>query len=156
MKAPDPAPHGGAAHATIRRCGPRDREAVLEVWDEASRIAHAFLPEDFFAREREAIRSAYLPKAETWVLEDGGRVAGFISLLDDFVGGLFVRPGLQGRGIGRRLLDHARATRPRLEVEVFEANATGRAFYEAYGFAVVDARQHRETGHTLLRMRLGG
>ena len=47
---------------------------------------------------------------------------------------VFVAPGSQRRGGGRVLMDHVRASRDYLEVEVFEANEIGRAFYDAYGF----------------------
>ena len=41
-----------------------------------------------------------------------------------------------------------------LDVEVFEANPGGRAFYTAYGFEPVGRRIHQATGQPLLRLRL--
>lgn len=57
-------------------------------------------------------------------------------------------------GIGRALIDRARALRGDLEVELFKANAVGRAFYEKYGFEQVHERVHEPTGFELLRLRL--
>lgn len=36
---------------------------------------------------------------------------------------------------------------------MFEANAIGRSFYEAYGFEPVDRRINEETGYPELRLR---
>jgi ribosomal protein S18 acetylase RimI-like enzyme len=51
-------------------------------------------------------------------------------------------------------MDHARRSRPYLELGVFEANEIGRRFYDAYGFEVVERVMNREAGFPELRMRL--
>ena len=81
-------------------------------------------------------------------------MVGFIALIGNEVGAIFVSPRRQGHGVGRALMDHARASRDHLDVEVFEANEIGRAFYDAYGFEVIGERVHEETGHLVLRLRL--
>lgn len=131
-----------------------DRDAVLDVWYRASARAHSFLPEDFFDAERRQIAEDWLPTAETTVYELEGSVVGFLSLVGNEVGGLFVDPEHQGRGIGRTLMDGARDSRPFLELDVFEANAAARGFYEAYGFVYVDRHTNEATGHNELRLRL--
>lgn len=129
---------------------------MLDVWEGASALAYPFLPDDFLAAEHDRIASVYLPAAETWVRlsEDGGRdrVVGFVSLFGDEIGGLFVLPEFTRRGIGRALVDCARSIRETLEVEVFAANAIGRAFYARYGFVLIDAGVHEETGFEVLRL----
>lgn len=107
-----------------------------------------------FERERRDIAEKYLPVAETYVYERDGVVVGFISLLGNEVGGLFVTPKCHGQGIGRALMDWARGTRDHLELDVFEANEIGRAFYEAYGFGIVGERFDEITGQSVLRLRL--
>lgn len=139
----------------IRQYQHHDLDQLLAAWEAAARVAHDFLDEAFFEAERERIRSVYLPASETWVWHENGRVIGFISLLGQEVGGLFVDPGAQRRGVGRALMDHARSLRGTLELDVFERNAIGRAFYARYGFEEIGKGVHAETGETELRLRIG-
>ncbi len=138
----------------IRKYSPEDFSELLDVWDEAARLAHPFWTPAHFEQERRDISQEFLPTAETWVFESEGRVVGFISMLGNEVGGLFVAPGLHRKGIGRALMDHTRASREYLELDVFEANDIGRAFYDAYGFKFVGERLEEETGFRILRLQL--
>ncbi len=138
----------------IRPYASSDLQQLLDVWYRASLIAHSFLPEEFFETEREAIELRWLSLAETVVHELDGRVVGFLSLIGNEVGAIFVDPEYQGRGIGRALMDWARDARPFLELSVFEANAMGRRFYDTYGFRLVESAVHEETGQPELRLRL--
>jgi putative acetyltransferase len=81
-------------------------------------------------------------------------VVGFISLIDTEVGAVFVDLDYQGRGIGRALMDHARASRTFFELDVFEANRSGRGFYRACGFRLVDRHVNDKAGQVELRLRL--
>ena len=74
-------------------------------------IGHPFLDERFFRQERNKIGEVYLPNAETWVFEEDGAVIGFVALIGNEVGGLFVASQYHGRGIGRALMDHAKSTK---------------------------------------------
>ena len=138
----------------IRPYKDTDLSDLLEAWYSASLLAHSFLDETFFERERNNIREIYLPKAETWVFEQEGVVVGFVALIGNEVGGLFVHADYHGRGIGRALMDHVRSIRNVLELVVFEDNKVGRAFYEKYGFRQVGEEVHEETGFMQLRLRL--
>jgi putative acetyltransferase len=138
----------------IRKYQPDDCEEVLRVWAAASALAHPFLGERFLEQERRDIRNVYLPSSETWVWEADGRIVGFISLLGNEVGAVFVDPRYQRSGIGWALMDHARALRGELEVEVFEDNSVGRSFYAKYGFQPILQKLHRPTGFRLMRLRL--
>jgi putative acetyltransferase len=87
-------------------------------------------------------------------LREGATIVGFIALVGNQVGGLFVDPAFQGEGIGRLLVDHARSLHAELELEVFAKNTGARRFYERYGFRRIDELIHEETGHPVVRMRL--
>ena len=143
------------ALAMIRAFGEEDLEELLDVWYRASLIAHSFLSQEFLTVERREIADVWLPMAETMVYEADGRVVGFLALIGNEVGAVFVDPDYQGRGIGRSLMDRARESSPFLELDVFEANAAGRGFYDAYGFELVDRHIHEASGQPELRLRLG-
>lgn len=138
----------------IRPYAPDDLDRVLDVWYRASLVGHSFLTEEFLAAEREEIADRWMPLADTFVYELDGSIVGFVSLVGNEVGAIFVDPDHHGRGIGRALMDEARARRPYLELAVFEANEIGRRFYDAYGFRFVERHLHEPTGQTELRLRL--
>lgn len=137
----------------IRRYVAADSDAIVDVWAAASRIATPFLSERFIQEESDTIREIWLHKAETWVFENDGRIVGFISLIDNEVGAIFVDPDAQGRGIGRKLMDHAASLHDELFLDVFEENLIGRRFYERYGFCVDHRHIHEHTGHAQLQLR---
>lgn len=138
----------------IRQYQPADCEGVLRVWAQASALAHPFLSEDFLARERHNIPNIYLPQAETWVWVADEQVVGFISLLGNEVGAIFVAPQFHRSGIGRALMERAQALRGDLEVEVFTSNLLGRAFYAKLGFELMHQKVHDQTGCEVMRLRL--
>ncbi len=131
-----------------------DTEAIIDVWYQASIRAHDFVPAEFWEAEVENIRNTYLPLAQTWVYESDGKVVGFISLLDDHIGGLFVHPEQQGKGVGTELIQFARELRGWLSLLVFKENARSRAFYEKCGFSAKEESLHEPTGCVQVRMEL--
>lgn len=140
----------------IRKYQLEDCDRVLSVWAAASALAHPFLSQSFLEQERQEIQHVHLPQAETWVWEADGYVASFISLLGNEVGAIFVDPRFQRAGIGWALMDHARALRGELEVEVFRDNLIGRSFYARYGFEPMGQGVQEPTGLPIVRLRLAG
>jgi putative acetyltransferase len=138
----------------IRKYEPADLEELLTAWETANAVAHPFLSADFQASERDNIINLYLPNTETWVWEADGRVVGFIALLGNEVGGLFINSAFQRQGIGAALVDHACTLREELEVDVFKKNVIGRAFYEKYGFVPISESVHEASGFETMRLKL--
>ena len=138
----------------IRPYADGDVDELLGVWYQASLLAHPFLTADFLEAERGRIADRWLSIAATTVYVSDGRVVGFLSLIGNFVGAIFVDPDHHGQGIGRALMDGARDAHPVLELDVFEANAVGRRFYDAYGFEFVDRHMNTAAGQPELRLRL--
>ncbi len=136
----------------IREYKEQDLNILLEVWYAASQVGHPFLDEAFFEKERQDIAALYLPNSETWVYQQNGAVVGFIALVENEVGAIFVDPPLHGQGIGRALMDQAKHLKGDLEVEVFKKNQIGRKFYQQYGFRQINEYFHEETGHMMLRL----
>ena len=138
---------------TIRQYADNDLEDLLASWESASRLAHPFLEEDFLATERHNIPNLYLPNADTWVADLDGKVVGFIALLGNEVGAIFLDPNHHGKGIGKSLMDKAQEIHGILEVDVFEKNLIGRKFYELYGFESLSESIHSPTKQKVLRLK---
>jgi putative acetyltransferase len=138
---------------TIRQYNPSDLSAVLDSWEVATRLAHPFMTEDFIAQERKNTAEIYLPNTDTWVAEIDANVKGFIALMGNEVGALFLQPSLHGLGIGRLLMDKARELHGDLEVDVFKENTTGRRFYSKYGFKYFQETLHEPTGQKVIRLK---
>ncbi|MBK1663299.1 GNAT family N-acetyltransferase [Rhodospirillum rubrum] len=126
--------------------GAVDLPRLSTIWFEASLQAHAFIGEKRLREQRRLIEEIYLPKAETWVACSGGSAVGFISLLDTFIGGLFVAPDQQGRGIGKALVAHALARTGELRLEVYTANQQAVSFYTSLGFKELSRRAEDDEG----------
>lgn len=141
-------------NVTIRPYHPGDISDVMEAWKQANALAHPFLSEEYTAQVEREVRELYIPKAETYVLQEGSRVVGFVALLGNDIGGLFVEPAKHGKGYGRALVDHAVAIKGPLKVEVFRDNDIGRAFYERYGFLLVAAALHEPSGQIVHAMAM--
>lgn len=116
-----------------------DRDTVMDVWFRASRVGHPFLSENELRQDAEIVRDRYLPSAQMYIYEENGRILGFIGLLDNFIGGLFVDPEVMRHGIGRQLVEYARKIKGPLHVEVYAQNPAIR-FYENCGFEETDRR----------------
>ncbi len=138
----------------VRKYEEKDLNDVLSTWENASKIAHPFLTSEFMEGERYNLPNIYLPNAETWVVEQNGQVIGFIALIGNEIGGLFVQPKFHGTGAGRVLMDKAYELHDDLEVEVFKANALGRKFYSNYNLELLSEKVHEKTGNELLRLKL--
>ncbi|MDN5202087.1 N-acetyltransferase [Fulvivirgaceae bacterium BMA10] len=138
----------------IRKYKETDIEALLDVWYKATVVAHPFLGNAFLQKEKKKIREVYIPITETWVFQNEDGLDGFISMMGNEVGAIFVRPEKHGQGIGRKLMDFVHQFHKTLEVEVFKDNKIGRTFYDKYGFKIIKESIHEETQQDLLRMRL--
>ena len=88
----------------VREYHEQDREALLDIWLQASRVGHPFFTEAELVRQREIVREKYIPMAEMWMAEEDGVLLGFIAMLGSMIGGLFVLPSVQGKGVGRFLV----------------------------------------------------
>ena len=136
----------------IRKYKAEDTDALETAWRNATKVAHPFLKEAFVEQEAEMLRKVYLPKAETWVVEDDGAPVGFVAIVGEEIGGLFLDPASHGKGLGRALVDHAIALKGPVWLEVFEKNVVGRRFYNRYGFVETGRSIHDATEEVLLKV----
>ncbi|WP_189637780.1 GNAT family N-acetyltransferase [Thalassotalea sp. HSM 43] len=140
----------------IRQYTDADLQAVLDSWEVATRLAHEFMSDEFIAQERSNVANIYLPNTDTWVVEIDSNVVGFIALMGNEVGAIFLQPSFHGNGLGKALMDKARELHEELEVEVFTKNVIGRKFYADYGFKQIEEKHHQPTGQKVLRLKFPG
>jgi putative acetyltransferase len=124
----------------IRPYRPEDKPRLLSIWRAASEIGHPFFSNDQLDEQQKLVEEVYLPKAENWVAQYDGEPVGFIGLMGNFVGGLFVAPEAHGLGIGRALIAHALEHNNSLELDVYALNESAVGFYHRLGFVEVSRR----------------
>lgn len=137
---------GEGALERIREFKDEDMSAVLRIWLMASIKAHAFISPDFWAEQVSVMRDSYLPSAKVYVYEKESQVVGFYALRQSTLAALFVAPEHHGQGVGRKLLDHAKAEQGSLLLSVFKANDVAIGFYLCQGFKVASEQVNRATG----------
>lgn len=77
----------------------------------------------------------------------GSKVVGFYALYESNLAAIFVEPDLQGKGIGKQLLNHAKSQRVMLILSVYKENQASYKFYLSQGFKVVSEQLDDHTGH---------
>lgn len=130
----------------IRSMGVSDLDRVMDIWLEANRQGHPFIPGSYWLDNIPLVREL-LPQAEVWVEEKEGAIGGFIGVVEDgFVAGLFVAVDRQSCGVGKALLDYCKARYPRLVLHVYAENERAVRFYEKNGFTQSEVRISEDTG----------
>lgn len=137
----------------IRKYKEEEIPKLIEIWEKAASQAHPFLSDEFNKMVKKAMTEMYLPNSDTWVYVDAHKIIGFVSMNGNEIGGLFISPEKQSKGIGTSLVNHVKLFHEELEVEVFQNNKIGRPFYEKYGFVVIKEYIHDATNEKVLRMK---
>lgn len=134
-----------------------DLKKLSNIWLEASLLAHHFMGKEYLVERQPLIEEVYFPMAETWVACVDDEPAGFISLVENHIGGIFVHPERHGQGIGRSLIAHALTLRDELTLEVYLQNEQAVRFYQRLGFEEISRRPLDDEGmpfeNAALRLR---
>ena len=130
----------------VRAYCPDDLSIVSKIWFDASLQAHPFLGEARLREQRKLVEQIYLKKSESWVATRRDEVVGFIGLLDQFIGGIFVAPVHQSTGVGSALIAHALSLKSELMLEVYAANNNAVNFYTRLGFEEIARRSRDDEG----------
>lgn len=138
----------------VRRYRLEDEDAVVDLWSRASQLAHPFLGGEGTGEREKKMREVYLVHAENWVAETKSGVVGLLGMLGSEIGGLFVCPSSQGRGVGRALVEHAAAIHGEVTLEVYTLNASARKFYARMNFDEVSRRLDSDSSFELITLRL--
>ena len=126
----------------------------MDIWYSASTVVHPFLEKSFIDKVTSDMRNLYIPGSDTWVYVEDNSIIGFVSMIDNEIGGLFILPDDQSKGVGRKLVDFIAETHKNIEVEVFEKNDVARKFYQKYGFKQIKQYFHEESKNEVLRLSI--
>ena len=130
---------------------------LLAVWERSVRATHTFLSESEILRIRGYVPQALAAVPELAVLEEDGRLLGFLGAGEGRLEMLFLDPDARGRGLGRALLTYGLEQYAIREVTVNEQNPAAAGFYRHMGFAVYRRSELDEQGgpYPILYMRRG-
>lgn len=136
----------------VRKANACDFDEILEIWKAENLNAHSFIAAEYWKQNLVAVRSA-LPRAEVFVCDDTGAVAGFVGLNGNHIEGIFVKASRQRSGIGKALLDKAKTIKPTLTLNVYQKNSNALRFYRRNGFCTVSEGVDENTGEDEIRLQ---
>jgi pimeloyl-ACP methyl ester carboxylesterase/GNAT superfamily N-acetyltransferase len=124
-----------AVTPALRPATPADGPAIADVWLASWRATFDFQPAYPDPIVRRWLTDELVPRHDTWVADDEGRVVGMMAMSDTMIEQLYLAPDWIGHGLGARFIALARERRPNgLDLYCFQVNARARSFYERHGF----------------------
>ncbi len=124
--------------------------AILASWTEES----PWLPSVRSRDEERRLASAMIARGWVTVARRRGRVVGFLARDGGEVHALYLNRRARGQGIGRRLLEVAKAEAPALSLYAHADNRAARAFYLREGFREIGAGDGAGNDEGLPEIRL--
>jgi len=118
----------------IKNLATKDIETVVELWYKTSIIAHDFIPESYWAKNKDAMTSIYLPNSETYVAIEDEKIVGFISMAENLLAAIFVDNKIQGKGVGKELLNFIKKRRNKIQLQAYKKNTKTVDFYKSQNF----------------------
>jgi GNAT superfamily N-acetyltransferase len=128
---------------TLRAATPSDASAVAEVYLASRKAFLPFAPLVHTDDEvRKWIAGVLARSSHVVVAVADASIIGMMALSrgedSGWLDQLYLHPAAVGRGIGTRLLEHAkRELGPPISLHTFQANAGARRFYERHGFTAL-------------------
>jgi putative acetyltransferase len=125
----------------VRPYEPVDEGPLVALWHATKRDAYPYLPtEQAYTLETDTrfFREHLVPRCQIHVATEADELLGFLALSGSYVDRLYVHPQRQRGGVGRALLETAKAVSPRgLELHTHRQNVAACSFYERHGFRAV-------------------
>lgn len=130
-----------------------DINIIMEIWLESTIRAHSFIEKNYWVNNYDLVKTKYIPYSKTYVYEEGNKIKGFISIIENnFIGALFVDNNSQGNGIGKKLLDFAKEEYKSLSLAVYKENEKALKFYLREGFSIVKEQVNEDSKRLELMM----
>lgn len=119
----------------IRTLKEKDVDIVAKIWLETNIKTHDFIASNYWKEHYEMVKDMFL-QAEVYVYEIEKEIMGFIGLDKEYIEGIFVLDQYQKRGIGKALLNHVKAKKEHLSLNVYQKNLNAILFYQREDFCI--------------------
>lgn len=150
----------GAGAVMLREARAADHDAVAGLWHASAAlpgVGPRVMPTRTALRER--LDRAVAEGCRLTVATEDSALLGFVAFRPDeaVLAELFVRPDALGRGIGRALLDHAKAAMPGgFTLFTRASNHRARSFYKREGLVALREASHPRSGDPVIHYGWGG
>ncbi|UUC44343.1 N-acetyltransferase [Flavobacterium cerinum] len=132
----------------IRKLQPTEIDETVALWYAVSVKAHDFIAAEYWEANKAEMAQTYLPNSDTYVFIENNTVGGFVSMVDSFLAAIFVATNLQGKGIGKQLIDFVKQQYPSIQLKVYKKNGPSILFYQKQGFVLLEEQTEVTTGET--------
>lgn len=131
-------------------------DELIVLWADSVRASHDFLGEDDIKNLTPYVKIGLGEIERLITIEIDHKTVGFMGIAQQKIEMLFIAPACFRQGIGRALVDFAKADGEIKWVDVNEQNPKARLFYERMGFAVYERSPLDDQGNAfpILKMRL--
>ncbi|MDH4618703.1 GNAT family N-acetyltransferase [Brevibacillus sp. AY1] len=75
------------------------------------------------------ISLAAIPYLQTYVIEQGTKVLGFVSMVDNYLAALFIDVTQHNKGYGKQLLEFVKRQNEAIQLKVYQRNTNAIDFY---------------------------
>ncbi len=143
-------------HFKIEKYTDKDREQILNDWENSVLATHHFLTSTDFEEIKELVSNINFNDLQIFCITKENLALGFIGVADKKVEMLFIDPKYFGQGLGLRLLNFAVKELGANKVDVNEQNEKALKFYQKFGFETFERTVKDDQGrdYPILRMKL--
>jgi len=123
-----------------------DLKELLVIFDEANRRLNSFLSEKLISYQKDEMAITIFPIASFIVAWVGEKIAGYVSLLDNYIIGIFVADDFCNCQLELNLLNKVKQTiESELEVTIFMKNSFMLELYLEEGFNIYECHNSRSS-----------
>lgn len=108
-------------------------------------MVHDFIDPKYWESMKVEMKNTYLPMSRTYVIDQGGQVSGFVSMVDNYLAALFVDVTQQNKGFGKQLLEYIKSQNEAIQLKVYQRNTNATDFYLRNGFEIMEEVMDRQT-----------
>ena len=123
---------------------------VMDLWLRTTTHSNPFVEQNFWQTHYDYVKSRYIDEKDTYVYTADNKIVGFTVVGEDNeIGGLFVDPDYQNRGIGTELIHFLMTEYTLLHTYIYAKNRKAFAFSVKLGFIIDGAIRHDKNNEVM-------